>query len=164
MASQTAAAKSRDGSVPVPVHKECTHLKDRANDVVAHRAYSLYLADGAPNGQDLQHWLQAESEILTPVPDVRESASGYTVNVPLQGFRPEQIQVDVDENGAVIAADKVQRGDGAQQASEWSSEESVFLVANWPRSVDPSSASAYVKSDGLTLTVRRADSRDSAER
>jgi len=164
MASQTAATKLRDGSIPVPVHKECKHLKDRANDAVARRAYSLYLSDGATDGRDLENWLRAESEILTRVPDVRESSSGYTVNVPLQGFRPEEIQVDVDENGVVIAADRVQRGDRGQHASDRASEESVFLVADWPSTIDPASASAYVKSDGLTLTVRRTESRNSAER
>jgi len=29
-------------------------------------------------------------------------------------------------------------------------------VADWPSEVDPESASAYVKNDSLTLTVKRA--------
>jgi HSP20 family molecular chaperone IbpA len=163
MASQTAATRMRDGAVPVPVHKECNHLKDRANDAVARRAYSFYLADGATDGQALQHWLRAESEVVTRVPDIRENSSGYTVNVPLQGFRPEQIQVDVSEKGAVIAAEKTEGGD-RQPSGDWSSEESVFMLADWPRAVDPSSASAYVKSDGLTITVKRAESGSAAGR
>ena len=97
------------------------------------------------------------------MPDVRESSAGYTVNVPLQGFTPEQIQVGVDENGAIIVANKTQSNE-KQDGGDWTSEESVYLVANWPNAVDPSSASAYVKSDGLTLTVKRADSRNMGQR
>jgi HSP20 family molecular chaperone IbpA len=166
MASQTAATKSsKESSFPVsvPVRKESQGIKDRANDAVARRAYSLYLAGGSIDGQDLQHWLQAESEILTNVPEVHESSSGYTVNVPLQGFSPEQIQVSVDDKGAIIAANKTQSG-ARQPGSDWSSEESVFLVANWPGIVDPSTASASVKGDGLTLTVKRAESGHAAQR
>lgn len=165
MASQTAATKSRESSFPVavPVRKESQAIKERANDEVARRAYSLYLASGSTDGQDMDHWLRAESEILTRVPDVRESSSGYTVNVPLQGFSPEQIQVAVDENGAIIAANKTQAGE-RQPGSDWSSEESVFLVANWPGVVDPSSATALVKADGLTLTVKRVASANAGQR
>ena len=159
MASQTAATKARESSIPVavPVRKKSQGIKDQANDAVARRAYSIFLADGSSNGRDLEHWLRAESEVLTRVPDVRESSAGYTVNVPLQGFTPEQIQVGVDENGAIIVANKTQSNE-KQDGGDWTSEESVYLFANWPKPVDPSSASAYVKSDGLTLTVKRADS------
>jgi HSP20 family molecular chaperone IbpA len=165
MASQTAATKSKESSFPVavPVRKESQGIKDRANDAVARRAYSLFLEDGSNDGKDLEHWLQAESEILTRVPDVRESSSGYIVNVPIQGFSPDQIQVAVDENGAIIAANKTQSGE-RQPGRDWASEESVFLVANWPGVADPSTASASVKSDGLTLTVKRSDSGNVGQR
>ena len=33
------------------------------HDVIAMRAYELYLGDGAPEGRDLEHWLRAESEL-----------------------------------------------------------------------------------------------------
>lgn len=31
---------------------------------IALRAFELFLADGARHGRDLEHWLQAESELL----------------------------------------------------------------------------------------------------
>lgn len=96
MVPQTGATKSKDPS-KVEVHKKNHPLKDRANDAVARRAYSLFLAGGAADGQALEHWLQAESEVLTRIPEIGESASWYTVNTPLPGFAPEQIQVGVDE-------------------------------------------------------------------
>jgi HSP20 family molecular chaperone IbpA len=156
MASQTAVTKSKDNSSPIEIQKEHRQMVDRANDAVARRAYALFLAGGASDGQDLANWLQAESEILTRIPDIRESASWYTVNVPLQGFGPEQIQVSVDENSAIIAADKRQNANECSAHDSNSTQESVFLVANWPSSVDPSTASAYVKNEGLILTVKRS--------
>ena len=30
---------------------------------IANRAYELFLANGAAHGRDLEHWLQAESEL-----------------------------------------------------------------------------------------------------
>ena len=159
MASQTAATRSKDTASPIALHKgHHQHIVARANEAVTHRAYALYLASGSTDGQDLAHWLQAESELLTRIPDIRESSSWYTVNVPLQGFTPEQIQVGVDDNRAMIVAEKQQATDGQSRQNVAPSQESLFLVANWPSGVDPGTASAYVKDENLTLTVKRAES------
>jgi HSP20 family molecular chaperone IbpA len=90
--------------------------------------------------------------------DIREAAAWYTVNVPLPGFVAEQIRVNVDAARALVAAEKTQSsdrrgGDGMQTRSE----ESVYLVANWPNAVDPATASAYLKNESLRLTAKRAD-------
>jgi HSP20 family molecular chaperone IbpA len=157
MASQTATAKSKDTSFPISVQKECQHLKDRANNAVARRAYALYLSEGARDGDDLNHWLRAESEVLRRVPEIRESSSWYIVNAPLRGFEPEQIQVGVDETGVIITADKTQTSGEPKAADGDTFRESLFLVATWPSSVDPSTASAYLKGESLTLTAKRAE-------
>ena len=34
-----------------------------SHDVIAMRAYELYLGDGAPQGRDVEHWLRAEREL-----------------------------------------------------------------------------------------------------
>jgi HSP20 family molecular chaperone IbpA len=144
---------SRDTSVPVGVRKNDRQFSDRANDAVARRAYSLFLADGAANGKDLEHWLKAESELLTRIPDIRESGASYTVTIPVSGFSAAEIDVNVDENAAMIIADKQSEGSKDRGTI---GRESLFLVANWPTAVDPSTASANIKNDNFTLTVKRA--------
>jgi len=154
MASQMGTSLSRDTSVQVGVRKNDRQLSDRANDAVARRAYSLFLADGAADGKDLEHWLKAESEILTRIPDIRESGPSYTVIVPLPGFSPEEVDVNVDENAAIIVANK-QQSEGKEEISR----ESLFLVAQWPTAVDPATAHANIRNQNLTLTVKRINAR-----
>jgi HSP20 family molecular chaperone IbpA len=154
MASQMGTSLSRDTSVQVGVRKNDRRLSDRANDAVARRAYSLFLADGAADGKDMEHWLKAESEILTRIPDIRESGPSYTVIVPLPGFSPEEIDVNVDENAAIIVANK-QQSEGKDEISR----EALFLVANWPTAVDPATANANIRNQNLTLTVKRINTR-----
>ena len=157
MASQTAATRSKDSLAELKVRKNDNELPDRANDAVARRAHSLFLAAGAEDGHDLTHWLQAESEVLRRIPDIREAASWYTVNVPLPGFEAEQIHVNVDAARALVAADKTQLGDGGLDGMQTRTEELVYLVAHWPSAVDPATASAYLKNESLILTAKRAD-------
>jgi HSP20 family molecular chaperone IbpA len=157
MASQTGAAKWRETSSPVQIHKKNHQLANRANEAVARRAYALFLADGSGDGHDMQHWLQAESEVLTRIPEITEADSWYTVNTPLPGFLPEQVHVSIDANQAVIVADKSHstgQQDGKSAAT--TEEESIFLIANWPNEVDPDTANAYIRNDSLILTVKHA--------
>ena len=39
-------------------------LSEVERDEVAKRAYSIYLSQGRPQGQDVQHWLKAEAQML----------------------------------------------------------------------------------------------------
>jgi HSP20 family molecular chaperone IbpA len=157
MAMQAGTSLSRDTSVPVSVRKNDRQLSNRANDAVARRAYSLFLADGAADGKDMEHWLRAESEVVTHIPDIRESGSSYTIAVALPGFSPEEIDVNVDENAAMIVADKSQSDGGADKSNV--RRESLFLVADWPTSVDPATASANLRDHNLTVTVKRTGTR-----
>ncbi|HEY7190346.1 MAG TPA: DUF2934 domain-containing protein [Vicinamibacterales bacterium] len=38
-----------------------------SHDVIAMRAYEIFLRDGAPHGRDVEHWLKAESELRARV-------------------------------------------------------------------------------------------------
>ena len=155
MASQTGATQSKESLGEVEVQKNNNQLPDRANDAVARRAYSLFLAANSVTGQDLAHWLQAESEVLRRIPDIREAGSWYTVNVALPGFSPKQVRVNVDGARALIVAERApldngRGGDGMRL------EEAIYLVAHWPSAVDPATASAYLKSGSLVLTAKQA--------
>ncbi len=35
-----------------------------SKDEIARKAYSIYQARGCPQGQDLQHWLEAETHVI----------------------------------------------------------------------------------------------------
>jgi hypothetical protein len=36
------------------------------NDDIARRAYELFIANGCEHGHDVDHWLQAERELVEP--------------------------------------------------------------------------------------------------
>jgi HSP20 family molecular chaperone IbpA len=150
--SQTGTVTERDVSSTVLINHENRHLVESFKERVARRAYELYACGGGADGDHLQHWLRAESELLASVPEVRETSSSCSVNVPLQGFRPDEVYVGVDSSRAIILAEKQESTD---EKSATSSRESLFLGANWPSDVDPATASAQIRNGTLTLTVKR---------
>src|SRR6266478_3349213 len=108
MSSQSAATTSKGSSSPIPANSAIHQVYDRIRERIARRAYDLYQQNGNQDGQDMRHWLQAESEILSEVPEIRESGSWYTVNIPLRGFAAGEVQVSVEPRVAIIAAEKHQ--------------------------------------------------------
>jgi len=104
----------------------------------------------------MRHWLLAESEILSKIPEIRETSSSYTVNVPVQGFKPDEIYVGVDANRTLVLAETQDTADGRSKSQlPGLSRESLFLAADWPAPVDPATASAQIKNGNLMLTVKR---------
>lgn len=49
-----------------------------ANANIALRAYELYCVAGCQDGRDLEHWLQAESELRQQLPEAKSIATEGT--------------------------------------------------------------------------------------
>ena len=156
MSSQSAATTSKGSSSPIPANSAIRQVYDRIRERIARRAYDLYQQDGNRPGQDMRHWLQAESEILTDVPEIRESGCWYTINVPLRGFAANEVQVSVEAQRAIVAAEKQEVTASEPGQASNVLEQAVFARARWPIDVVPATASAYLMNGVLTLTVKRA--------
>jgi HSP20 family molecular chaperone IbpA len=157
MSSRSAATLSKDSASPIPVNSAKEQLHHRVKQRISDRAYDIFQQGGNRHGDDMRHWLQAESEILTNVPEIRESGSWYTINIPLHGFTPSEAQVSVEPQYALVLAEKEQMTGGDPGPVSNVFEQSVFTKAKWPADVDPSTASAYLKNGVLTLTVKQAN-------
>jgi HSP20 family molecular chaperone IbpA len=147
-----------NNSVPVLVNPEESHLHSKLNSKIASRAYELYEQNGANHGNDLFNWLQAETEILTRIPEIRQTDSSFSVFAPLESFSAEEISVTVEPGRALILADKHHSSDANAREGSQSSRESAFFITEWPGQVEPSTATAQLKQGNLVLTVKRVNS------
>ena len=156
MSSQAGAVTAREFPTTIPINHENRRVVDSLKQKVARRAYELFERGGRAEGNDMRHWLQAESEILSKIPEIRETSSSYTVNVPVQGFKPDEIYVGVDANRTLVLAETPDTADGRSKSQQPGfSRESLFLAADWPAPVDQATASAQIKNGSLILTVKR---------
>jgi hypothetical protein len=55
--------RTRKSSTKTPTTTTASSLLSLHHADIANRAYELFLANGAMHGRDLEHWLQAESEL-----------------------------------------------------------------------------------------------------
>jgi HSP20 family molecular chaperone IbpA len=150
------ATKKKEEQASAPISCQNTRAKDRLHDHTSKRAYELYEQAGREHGQHNAHWHQAQSEVAKKVKDVHESASWYTFNYPVDGFKPEDIHVSVEPDAATVLAEQLHLAGGQEFDDSLVSRESFFLVAHWPSEVDVSTANAYVKDGVLSVTAKRA--------
>jgi HSP20 family molecular chaperone IbpA len=146
-----------DNSVSVPVNPENDRSHSKLNSKVATRAYELFQQNGGRHGDDLFHWLQAESEILTRIPEIRQTGSSFSVVAAVEGFNPEDISVTVEATRALILADKQDSSNGGDSRESQLSRKFAFFITDWPDEVEPSAATAQIKEGNLVLTVKRAN-------
>jgi HSP20 family molecular chaperone IbpA len=158
MANQTGAAKAKENEAvsSVFIEPDRQQLADRLHRGVAQRAFELYSDGGGTHGNDLENWLRAESEMLSKVPEIRELSLWFTVNIRVAGFAPADIKVAMDEQRGIVAGEDRPVGGRTSASDGGHSRDSFFLIADWPSPVDPATATAYIKNETLTLTVKRA--------
>jgi HSP20 family molecular chaperone IbpA len=120
-------------------------------DLVSKRAYRAFEEMGRADGDDLSHWLRAEEEVCMRLPEVRQSGAWYAVSASVR-VPADRIRISVDEDAALISADTEVR-DGESQERE---SVSKYYAIRWPESVNPQTASAYLKNGTLTLVARKA--------
>ena len=164
MSTQSAATQSKETPSTIKVNSKNDQIHQRIRERIECRAYDLYQQEGNRHGEDMRHWLQAESEVLTDVPEIRESSSWFTANIPVRGFDPSEIEVSIEPRSALVVAEK-QQTDASEPGRSSGTEQAIFSRASWPAEIDPETASAYVKNGMLTVTAKRAmaDERDREE-
>lgn len=138
---------------------ESNGLLDRMNEIyqsVAERAYALFEGRDHVTGHELEDWLQAESELLLPVPiEMAEYDDRFTVRVEVPGFSEKEIEVSVEPNRLFISGKTEKTGEkkeGEITYTEQSSKE-IFRVIDFPVEVDPAKAEAVLDSGVLNITL-----------
>jgi HSP20 family molecular chaperone IbpA len=115
-------------------------MAEEVHQMIAQRAYELFCLSGCTHGHDIHDWLQAEREVLTPMPiEVYETADEITVRAEVPGFLPKEIALGVEPGRLYISA---QSADAAEPALP------AFRIMEIEPAFDPRKAHASV-GDGM---------------
>jgi Protein of unknown function (DUF2934) len=132
-------------------------FESRLRQCIQDRAYQLFERNGAIPGQDQKHWFQAETELLERLPPVRESGAWCTANATLQNVEPQELQVLVLDDRAIVAVAKSPHVDEASGGPL--NQSPAYLLIRWPIHVDPATAAAYLKGNTLVVTAKHSASK-----
>lgn len=128
-------------------------------DNIAQRAFSFFEDEGWIHGHDLNHWLKAEAEFVTPISvELSETETELAVRAEVPGFSEKDLEIGV-EPGRLFIKGKVEKKTEEKKKktiySETSSNE-IFRSMSLPSDVDPEKVTAVLRNGVLEITMAKA--------
>ena len=128
-------------------------------DNIAQRAFSFFEDEGWIHGHDLDHWLKAEAEFVTPISlELSETETELAVRAEVPGFSEKDLEIGV-EPGRLFIKGRVEKKTEEKKKkttySEMSSNE-IFRSISLPSDVDPERVTAVLKNGVLDITMAKA--------
>ena len=127
-------------------------------DAISRRAFELFEGEGRIEGRDLDHWFEAESELLHPAHvRIRESGEAITIEAEVPGFNANELQLSLEPRRLTISGKKQSSGEekkGNVLYSERCSSELLRSV-DLPVEVNASRATATLNNGILELTAQK---------
>ena len=145
----------------VPVRKTSSILDEwkRMQNRVMRRAYDIFEHNGHPSGRDLDHWLQAEQELLWKPPiEIHETDGKLVMEAAVSGVDPKDMTIEVTPEDIVLKAEIHHQHDetkGTVHTCEFESG-SMFRSIHLPRRINPDKVRAELKNGLLRVTAEAA--------
>lgn len=140
---------------------------DRLSREIAGRAYRIFINRGSGPGAAMDDWLQAESELLTPLPvEVIQSRDTIRLRAKAPGFTVKDIRIAVEPLRCVIAGrmKSDQQQSNVDRRSSKATERRICRIVQLPEEVRPDAAVFDVRSGVIELTLLRASCRVSSSK
>ena len=123
---------------------------DKVRQRVSQRAYDIYRDSGSQDGNDYEHWVQAENEVLQRGIEMRESGSWLAFNATIPDSSADNVEVLLTPTNVFVRAEKRPES-GSQEITE----REIFLTEDLKTEIEPSTASATLKDQKLTIMVKK---------
>jgi HSP20 family protein len=135
---------------------------EKMKEQITKRAYEIFEGKGRECGHDLEHWLQAERELVwAPPMEVEEGDREVKVKISTPGVDAQDLDVELAPQGLVVEAEtKDEEEDEAGCRTTKTAR--LFRSLCFSKEVDPDSANAELKDGVLTLTAKVAAAKHAA--
>jgi HSP20 family protein len=156
------ASQGSSAAALTPRFVEPQAIYNRMNelyDAISRRAFELFEGNGRVVGRDLDHWFQAESELLHPAHvRIRESEDAITIEAEVPGFSANEVQLSLEPRRLTISGKKQSSGEGKKGNVLYSERCSSELMRSieLPVEVNTSRATATLNNGILELTAPKA--------
>jgi HSP20 family protein len=129
------------------------HAKVRQS--ISQRAYDIYQNSGSQDGNDYEHWIQAENEVLQRGIEVRESGSWLAFNASIPEGSADDVEICLTPTSITVHAEKNQSINTAEGNAQEVREREIFLAHDLNTEIEPATASATLKDQKLTIMVKK---------
>src|SRR5213596_2956187 len=127
---------------------------------IMRRAYDTFERNGRLLGRDLDHWLQAERELVwKPALQLRETDGEFVLEVAVSGVDPKDIDIEVTPEDIILKADiqhEHEEKKGTVHICEFQSGR-MYRSIHLPKRINPDKVKAEIKNGLLKLKAEIAE-------
>lgn len=131
------------------------------HDVIARRAYELFVSRGFSHGHDLEDWFMAESELLHRVPlEISETETELKITAALPGFTGKDIDVRVEPHRLFISGQREEKSHGKKKRAVVYSErrsDRVYRVIDLSTEIEPDKVKCALNNDKIEITLPKKE-------
>ncbi|HEY2646206.1 MAG TPA: Hsp20 family protein [Candidatus Acidoferrales bacterium] len=131
----------------------------QAYGAIERRAFEIFENNGRWFGNDLSHWLQAESEFLHPLHlEIEEANEALTVRAEVPGFTAKELEIQVQGNRLTISGKHESKEENTKGKSIYSERcaNEIFRSIELPSDVDGTKVNATLKNGVLNIDLPKA--------
>ena len=143
-------------STTLPIRKAKALLDEFSSiqNRIMHRAYEIFDRSGQILGRDLDHWLQAELELVwKPHIELEEKDNEFRLQLGVPGVDPKNIDIEVTAEDIVVKAElshEHKEKKGTIHICEFASG-NLFRAVHLPKRIDPDKVKAEFKNGMLKV-------------
>jgi len=129
---------------------------EKVREEITKRAYEIFEGKGRECGHDLDHWLQAERELVwAPPMEVEQDDREIKVKISTPGIEAQDLDVELAPQGLVVEAE-TKKEEQDEAGGRTTKTAKLFRSLCFSKEIDPDTASAELKDGVLTLTAKVA--------
>ncbi len=153
MASPKSALSGSSKTPQIVSEDQNAAFQDKVRQRIAARAYDIYQNSGGDHGNDYQHWMQAENEVLQRGIEVRESGSWLALNASIPDGSADGVEICLTPTNVIVRTEKSEQIKSAN--AQGLTEREIFLTHDLNTEIEPATASATLKDQTLTIMVKK---------
>lgn len=138
----------------------------KMNETLGKRAFELFCARNSEDGNDLQDWFTAESELFRKVPcEVMEKGNEIMIRAEVPGFNQRELQVRLEDSCVYITGHKERMVQSSSVERVFSDRESkdLFRRIESPVKINPARVTTSLHEGVLTIFVAKAETAEKAQ-
>lgn len=155
MGEATAMKKAEEQIKPIKTGSLFDEVEETFN-ALTRRAYEIFDWNGRKFGHDLEHWLQAERELLHPMAvNIVETPEAFEVKAEVPGFSEKELEIGIEPQRLTITGKRESSKEekkGKAVCTESSSDQ-LLRIVNFPADVQAGKVTATLKNGILQLTL-----------
>jgi len=155
MVETAAVRRAEEPAKPIKYASVFDEIQDTFN-AISRRAYEIFEGSGSSIGRDLEHWFEAERELLHPVHvSIEEFDDSFAVSAEVPGFSEKELEINLEPRRITITGKRETKKEGKKGKTVYTERcsDQILRIVELPVDIETEKVNATLKNGVLEFTI-----------